>query len=103
MSAKVQSAQNMRKRMAVRQKMAANRAIASFVLGIASIVLCVAPIMLVAAVVGLMLEKESENLGEHSLQSTAKILCIIGIVLCSVVILALLVALITAGILSRGG
>ncbi len=102
MSVKVQSMQDIRRRRAAQQQMAASRSVASFVLGIASVALCVVPIMLVAAVAGLMLEKESQRLGVHPLQKPAKILCIIGIVLCSIVILGLLIALLAAGILSRG-
>jgi len=102
MSVRVQSVQDIKKQMALRQKMAESRAVTSFVLGIVSVVLCALPIMLVAAVVGLMMVRESQRLGEHALQTPAKILCIIGIVLCSLVILALLAALFTAGILSRG-
>ena len=77
------------------------RAIAAFVLGIASIVGCIAPFMLVAAVVGLLLEKESERAGEHPLQTAARVLCILGIVLCSIVIVIILVGIFVAGILSR--
>ena len=102
MSGKVRSMQDIRRQRAERQKLAAGRAVASFVLGIASVVLCMVPIMLVGAVVGLMLEKESRRLGEHPLQTPAKILCIVGIVLCSIMILGLLIVLLTAGILSRG-
>ena len=102
MSAKVQGMQEIRIQRAQQQKMAAGRAKASFVLGIASAALCVVPIMLVAAVIGLMLERESERMGEHFLQTPAKVLCIIGIVLCSLVILGILIALLAAGILSRG-
>lgn len=102
MSARVQSMQDIRRQMAAQQKLAASRAVASFVLGIASVVLCMVPIMLVAAVIGLMLEKESQRLGRHTLQMPAKVLCIIGIVLCSAVILGLLITLLAAGILSRG-
>ena len=68
----------------------AGRPIAAFVLGIASIALCVLPFMLIAAVVGLLLERESERTGYHSLQKPAGILCIIGIVLCSLAIVAIL-------------
>jgi len=50
--------------------------------------------------VGLMLEKESERWGYHSYQAPAKVLCIIGIVLCSLAIAAILAFLFTAGILA---
>lgn len=76
------------------------RAVASFVLGICSIVLCAVPIMLIGAVVGLMLEKESERWGYHRYQAPAKVLCIIGIVLCSLSIAAILAILFAAGILA---
>lgn len=78
------------------------RTIAAFVLGIASIAVCFAPFMLIAAVVGLLLEKDAEREGYHHLQRPARILCIIGIILCSLVIIAIIVVLLTAGILSRG-
>ena len=77
------------------------RAVAAFVLGIASIVLCGAPFMLIAAIVGLLLEKESERTGSHTLQLPAKILCIIGIVLCSLVIVGILFVILVLGVLSR--
>jgi len=76
------------------------RAVASFVLGICSIVLCAVPCMLIAAVVGLMLEKESERWGYHNFQAPAKILCIIGTILCSLAIAAILAILFAAGILA---
>ena len=77
------------------------RPIAALVLGIASIVLCVLPFMLIGAVVGLILESESERIGYHSLQKPAKILCIIGIVLCSLAILAVIMFIFVMGVLSR--
>lgn len=77
------------------------RAKASFVLGIASIVLCVLPFMLVGAVVGLMLEKESEYAGYHHLQKPGKILCTIGTILCSLVIIAIIVLVFVLGVISR--
>ena len=77
------------------------RPTAAFVLGIASIVLCVLPFMLMAGVVGLLLEKESERTGYHCLQKPAKILCIIGIVMCSIAIAAILAGVFIMGILSR--
>ena len=77
------------------------RPVAAFVLGIASIVLCMLPFMLIGAVVGLILEKESERIGWHSLQKPAKILCIIGIVLCSLAILAIITVIFVLGVISR--
>lgn len=77
------------------------RVTASFVLGIASIVLCVAPFMLIAAIVGLLLEKESERMGYYYLQKPAKVLCIIGIVLCSIAIAAIITVIFVLGIISR--
>ena len=77
------------------------RSIAAFILGIASIVLCVLPIMLVAAVVGLSLERDSELDGFHKLQYPARILNIIGIVLCSAVIVLILILIFVVGILAR--
>ena len=79
----------------------AGRPTAAFVLGIASIVLCVLPFMLIGAVVGLMLEKESEHTGYHRLQKPAKILCIIGIVLCCLAIAVILGIVFALGIISR--
>lgn len=79
----------------------AGRVIASLVLGIASILLCVVPFMLIAAVIGVTLERESEREGWHKLQKPALILCIIGIILCSLAIAALLVGIFVLGILSR--
>ena len=84
----------------MRAQKASVRAVASFVLGICSIVLCAVPIMLIAAVVGLMLEKESERWGYHRYQAPAKVLCIIGIVLCSLAIAAIRAFLFVAGILA---
>ena len=81
---------------------ASRKSVISFVLGMISVVCCPIPIMLVAAVAGLLLERESEHLGEHHLQKPARILCILGIILCSMIILAILVFVLTAGILSRG-
>lgn len=75
------------------------RTIASFVLGIISIVLCPLPFMLIAAVVGLLLEKEGERTGFHQLQPAARILCIIGIILCSLCICAILVLIFVVGVL----
>ena len=83
------------------QQKASARAVASFVLGILSVVLCGIPIMLVAAVVGLMTEKESERFGYHRFQAPARILCIIGIVLCSLAIIGLLLGFFVLGVLSR--
>ena len=77
------------------------RAVAAFVLGIVSIALCGAPFMLIAAIVGLLLEKESERTGYHRLQVPARILCIIGIVLCSLVIAGILCVIFVLGVLSR--
>ena len=77
------------------------RPVAAFVLGIASIVLCFLPFMLIGSVVGLILEKESERLGYHQLQQAAKILCIIGIVLDSLVILAIILFVFVMGVISR--
>ena len=77
------------------------RAIAAFVLGIVSVVLCVVPFMLIAAVVGLTLENESERMGYHSLQTPAKVLCILGIVLCGLAIAAIIILVFVFGILAR--
>ena len=77
------------------------RAIASFVLGIISVVMCVVPFMLIAAIVGLILEKESENMGYHSLQTPAKVLCILGIILCGLAIAAIIILVFVFGILAR--
>lgn len=77
------------------------RAKASFGLGIASIVLCMVPLMLVAAVVGLMMVNESERAGFHRLQKPGKILCIIGVVLCSLVIIGIIVSAVSIGVISR--
>ena len=85
-----------------RMKKASGNAVASLVLGIISIVLCVVPIMLVAAVVGLMLEKESERWDYHPYQAPAKVLCIIGIILSSLAIVVILLAVFVFRILSRG-
>ena len=79
----------------------AGKSIASFVLGIVSIVFFAVPVMLIAAVVGLLLERESERIGYHSLQPAARILCIVGIVLCSCAIVGFLVLIFIVGILAR--
>ena len=76
------------------------RPIAAFVLGIASIALCPLPFMLIAAVAGLLLEKESERTGYHKLQKPARILCVTGIVLCSVAIAVIITALIVLKVIS---
>ena len=78
----------------------AGRATAAFVMGIASIVLCVIPFMIIAAIVGLTFEKESELLGRHKLQAPARILCIIGIVLCALAIAAIIILVFVMGILA---
>lgn len=77
------------------------RAKASFGMGIASIVLCFFPLMLVAAVGGLMLERESERAGYHRLQFPGKILCIIGVVFCSLVIIAIIALAVSLGLISQ--
>ena len=79
----------------------AGRSVAAFILGIVSIVLCPLPFMLIAAVVGLLLERESERTGYHSLQKPARILCIIGIVLCSLAIAAIITVIFVLGVISR--
>ena len=79
----------------------AGRAVAAFVLGIVSVALCVLPFMLIAAIVGLTLEKESEHMGYHSLQIPAKVLCILGIVLCGMAIAAVLILVFVFGVLAR--
>ena len=84
-----------------RKKASAN-ATASLVLGIISIVLCPVPVMLVAAVVGLMLEKESERWDYHYFQTPARVLCIIGIILCSLAIAGVILFFFVFRILSRG-
>ena len=84
----------------MRVQKASVRAVASFVLGICSIILCAVPCMLIAAVVGLMLEKDSVRWGYHRYQAPAKVLCIIGTVLCSLAIAAILAILFAAGILA---
>ena len=86
----------------IRMKKASSNVTASFVLGILSIVLCAVPLMLIGSVIGLMLEKESERWDYHSLQTPAKVLCIIGTVLCSLMIAALIVAYFVFRILSKG-
>ncbi|MCF0228803.1 MAG: hypothetical protein HUJ76_03810 [Parasporobacterium sp.] len=78
----------------------AGKAVAALVLGILSIVFCALPIMLVGAVVGLMLERDSKRIGFHHLQSPAKVLCIVGCVLCSIVIIAIIAAVLAMGILA---
>ena len=78
----------------------ASRATAAFVLGILSIVFCCVPIMLVGSVVGLVLNGESERIGYHKLQLPAKILCIIGTVLCSLAIIAIIIIAVALGVLS---
>ena len=77
----------------------AGRATAAFALGIASIVLCVIPFMIIAAIVGLTFERESEMLGYHKLQTPARILCIIGIVMCALAIAAIIILVFVMGIL----
>lgn len=79
----------------------AGRTAAALILGIASIVLCPLPFMLIAAVVGLWLERESERTGYNSLQKPAKILCIIGIVMCALAIAALALMIFVLGVISR--
>ncbi len=78
----------------------ASRATAAFVLGIVSIVLCCVPIMLIGSVVGLVLEAESERIGYHKLQLPAKILCIIGTILCSLAIVAIIIIAVVLGVIS---
>ena len=99
MTAQVQARKNIHREM---ESAAAGRAVTSFILGIVSTVCCVVPIMLVAAVVGLLLERESERMGEHPLQTPARVLCIVGIVLCSIAILVILALVFVAGVVSRG-
>ena len=79
----------------------AGRSVASFVLGILSVVLCAVPFMLIAAIVGLILEKESERMGYHSLQTPAKVLCILGIVFCALGMAAIIIFVFIMGILGR--
>ena len=83
-------------------KKASANAAASLVLGIVSIVLCAVPVMLVAAVIGLMLEKESERWAYHRYQTPARVLCIIGIVMCCLAIAAIIILFFVFRILSRG-
>lgn len=78
----------------------ASRATAAFVLGILSIVLCCVPIMLVGSVVGLVLNAESERIGYHKLQVPARVLCIIGTVMCSLAIIAIIIIAVTLGVIS---
>ena len=77
-----------------------SKTITAFVFGIASILLCFIPIMLVVAVLGIMTERDSEILGYHRLQTPARILCIIGTVLCSVVIVAIIIVVLALGVIS---
>ena len=79
----------------------AGRAVAAFVLGIVSVAMCMLPFMLIAAIVGLTLEKESEHMGRHSLQTPAKVLCILGIVLCGLAIAVVLILVFVFGVLAR--
>ena len=79
----------------------AGRTIAAFVLGIASVVFCVVPFMLIGAIIGLTLEKESERMGYHNLQTPAKVLCILGIVFCALAIAAIIIFVFVMGILGR--
>ena len=86
----------------MRRKKVSVNATASLVLGIVSVVLCVVPVMLVAAVLGLMLEKESERWDYHRFQTPGKVLCIIGIVMCSLAIVGIILLFFVFRILSRG-
>lgn len=56
--------------------------------------------MLVGSVVGLVLNGESERIGYHKLQLPARILCIIGTVLCSLAIIAIIIIAVALGVLS---
>ena len=86
----------------MRLKKASANATASLVLGIVSIVLCAVPVMLIAAVIGLMLEKESERWAYHRYQTPGKVLCIIGIIMSALAIAGIILLFFVFRILSRG-
>ena len=56
--------------------------------------------MLVGSVIGLVLNAESERIGYHKLQVPARVLCIIGTVMCSLAIIAIIIIAVTLGVIS---